>query len=134
MTEYKCHSCGNSFLMKCDHDCIYGFVKINSVKWSKISATDKYKGCNHHHELTDQHQIVDFGEGEFVANVQAIPLLKALNEAGLKTRTHHMDYEKYAFVSILLDNVTLEIKTVFEKDATRTKYNGKTELLISWAK
>jgi hypothetical protein len=97
-------------------------------------GTDKYKGYNHYHELTDQHEIVDFGDGEFVANVQAIPLLKALNEAGLRTRTHHMDNENQSFVSILLDNVRLEIRTVFEKDATRTKYNGKTELLIFWDK
>lgn len=96
--------------------------------------SDQYKHCNHHHELTDQHEIVDFGDGEFVANVQAIPLLKALNAVGLKTRTHHLNNEKYAFISILLDNVTLEIKPVFEKDATRTKYNGKTELLIHWTK
>lgn len=94
-------------------------------------STDKYKHCNHHHELTDQHEIVDFGDGEFVANKVAIPLLKALNEAGLRTRTHHMDNEG-GFVSILLDNVRIEIKTVNEIDATRTKYNGKKELLILW--
>lgn len=104
------------------------------LKCSDMNDTEKYKHFNHHHELTDEHEIVDFGDGEFVANKQAISLLKALNESGLKTRTHHMDNESHAFVSILLDNVTVEIKKVFEKDATRTKYNGKTELLISWQK
>lgn len=99
-----------------------------------IPASDKYKHCNHHHELTDQHEIVDFGSGEFVANKQAIPLLKALNEIGLKTRTHHVDDEKHAFVSILLDNVEIEIVPVNETDATRTEYNGKYELLIKWIK
>ncbi len=97
--------------------------------------TDKFKHCNHHHELTDEYELVDFGDGEFVANKRAIPLLKALKEAGLKTRTHHFDDNSdHGFVSILLDNVSIEVKTVFEKDAERTKYNGKKELLISWIK
>ena len=94
--------------------------------------TEKYRFCNHHHELSEHHTLVDFGDGEFVANKAAIPLLKALNECGLRTRTHHYD-GKHGFVSILLDeNVFIEIKTVQEKDAERTKYNGKKELLILW--
>ncbi len=97
--------------------------------------TDKYKFCNHHHELSDDHEIVDFGDGEFVANKAAIPLLKALNDIGLRTRTHHYDGGKNGFVSILLDEgVTAEIKIVNEKDADRTKYNGRKELLIMWDK
>lgn len=95
--------------------------------------SDKYKYCNHHHEIDENYELVDFGDGEFVANKDAIPLLKALNEAGLRTRTHH--YVKtgdHAFVSILLDNVSVRIWTVSERDADRTKYNGKQELLISW--
>ncbi len=93
----------------------------------------EYKYCNHHHVLSADHELVDFGDGEFVANKKAIPLLRALNEAGLKTRTHHYaSKDNEAFVSILLDNVRLEIKDVFERDATRTKYNGKKELLIQW--
>lgn len=97
-------------------------------------SSDKYKYCNHHHELTDKHQLVDFGDGEFVANKEAIPLLKALNEVGLKTRSHHIDEKEHAWVCILLDNVEIEIKEVFEIDADRTKYNGKKELLIRWIK
>jgi hypothetical protein len=95
--------------------------------------TNKYKFCNHHHELTDHHEMVDFGDGEFVANKKAIPLLKALNELGLRTRSHHVD-ENGGFVAILLENnVTAEIrKSVYERDSTRTKYNGKSELLIQW--
>lgn len=96
--------------------------------------SDKYKYCNHHHELTDKHQLVDFGDGDFVANKEAIPLLKALNEVGLKTRSHHIDEKEHAWVCILLDNVEIEIKEVFEIDADRTKYNGKKELLIRWIK
>lgn len=95
------------------------------------SPTDKYAYCNHHHELTDLHQVVDFGDGEFVANVEAIPLLKALNEAGLKTRTHHFDGEN-GFVGILMDNASIEVRRVDESHADRTSYNGKTELIISW--
>lgn len=99
-----------------------------------MKATDKYKFCNHHHELTDEHEVVNFGSGEFVANKQAIPLLKALNEAGLITRSHHMDNADHAFVCILLDNVQIEVRQVSEIHATRTQYNGKYELLIKWEK
>lgn len=97
------------------------------------NPTDKYRHFNHHHELTDDHEIVDFGDGEFIANKKAIPLLKALNELGLRTRTHHVGDEG-GFVSILLEHVRVEVKTVNEIDADRTKYNGKTELLLSWDK
>lgn len=97
-----------------------------------MQPSDKHKYCNHHHELTDRHEIVDFGAGQFVANKAAIPLLKALNEIGLKTRTHHVGADQWAFVSILLDNVEIEVCKVFEKDATRIDYNGKYELLIRW--
>jgi hypothetical protein len=78
--------------------------------------------------------MVDFGDGRFVANKQAIPLLKALNEIGLRTRTHHVGNDEYAFISILLDNVEVCVKQVFEGQANRTKYNGKYELLIQWRK
>lgn len=98
----------------------------------KEAPTEKYRFCNHHHEIGDKHELVDFGDGEFVANKRAVPLLKALNELGLRTRTHHIGDEDSAFVAILLDDVNVEIKTVNERDATRTKYNGKKELLISW--
>jgi hypothetical protein len=96
--------------------------------------TNKYKFCNHHHELTDKHQVVAFRDGVFVANVEAIPLLKALNELGLRTRTHHIaDKDGHAFVSILIDaDVNVEIRQVHENAADRTTYNGQTELLISW--
>lgn len=94
--------------------------------------TNKYRYCNHYHELTDEHRIVDFGDGEFVANVDAIPLLEALAKLGLRTRTHHVD--KYGgFFSILLEpNVRVEVKTVNEIHSERTKYNGMLEVLIQW--
>lgn len=99
--------------------------------------TEKYLFCNHHHELTDEYEIVNFGDGEFVANKEGIPLLKALNEIGLKTRTHHItkhtEEDPRSFVSIIIDDdMTIEFKTIFENDATRTQYNGKKEILISW--
>lgn len=97
------------------------------------NPTDKYKFCNHHHELTEDHTIVDFGDGPFVANKKAVPLLKALNELGLRTRTHHVDGVNYGFFSILLDDgIDVSIRTVNEKDADRVRYNGKKEMLISW--
>jgi len=97
----------------------------------KAEPTDKYQHFNHHHELTSEHEFVDFGDGEFIANKKAIPLLKALNELGMKTRTHHAG-ENEGFVSILLDNVDIEIFTVREREEWRTKYNGKKEILIRW--
>lgn len=98
------------------------------------NSTEKYKRYNHHHEIGDRHELVDFGDGEFVANKEAIPLLKALNELRLRTRSHHIDGNEHAWVCILLDNVEIEVKEVFERDSDRTKYNGKKELLISWRK
>lgn len=99
----------------------------------ETKSTDRYKYCNHHHELTSEHEIVDFGDGKFVANKKMIPLLKALSELGLRTRTHHyINNNGVSFVGIIMDNMALEIKTVFEGDTDRTKYNGKKELLILW--
>jgi hypothetical protein len=99
----------------------------------KTLGSDTYKYCNHHHELTEHHEVVDFGDGEFVANKAAIPLLKALNEIGLSTRTHHYDGGENGFVSILLDDgIDVTIKTVQERDAKRERYNGQKEVLISW--
>lgn len=92
----------------------------------------KYKACNHHHELTDRHQIVNIGGDDFVANNDAIDLLKALNDAGLKTRTHHIDGEGAAFISIILDGVSLEIQTVREPQGNRPQFEGRHELLIRW--
>jgi len=101
----------------------------------ELASTDQYRYCNHHHELDENYEIVDYGEGEFVANKQAIPLLRALNEVGLRTRSHHIDDEEHAWVCILLDDTTdIDIRTIFEKDADRTKYNGKKEMLITWRK
>lgn len=95
--------------------------------------TNKYKSCNHHHEVKDNHQLVDFGDGEFVANNEAIPLLKALNDLKIRTRTHHIDKSEHGFFSILLDDrLRFEIREVYERDSVRTKYNGRTELLVSW--
>lgn len=97
----------------------------------KSQPSEKYTHCNHHHELTEEHEMVNFGYGEFVANKSAIPLLKALNDAGLKTRTHHFG-NNGNFISILLDNVEIKEQVVNEVHSTRTQYNGKKELLIFW--
>lgn len=98
----------------------------------RLKPTDKYRHFNHHHELTDEHEIVDFGDGEFVANKMAIPLLKALADLGLRTRTHHID-ENGGFFSIIIDpKMGVSIRQVLERDSTRTKYDGLTEVLISF--
>ena len=96
--------------------------------------TKKFIGCNHHHKPTKNHCFVDFGDGGFIANKEAMPLLSALHALGLKTRTHHVD-KNGGFISILLeDGVDAEMKVVNEIASTRTKYNGKKELLIQWQK
>jgi hypothetical protein len=105
---------------------------FSKIRYKAVPSL-KYRYCNHHHELDRHHKKIDLGDGEFIANKEAIPLLKALNKLGLKTRTHHISYKSdYAFVSILLDNAEIEIKNVNEVNADRDKYNGKTEVLISW--
>lgn len=105
---------------------------MNTLQLNKVSPTEEFAYCNHHHELTEDYEVVDFGDGKFVANKSAIPLLKALNEAGLRTRTHHMDNEG-GFIGILMDNVTIEVRPVAES-SDRTRYNGKMEILILWKK
>lgn len=98
----------------------------------QLTPSEQYKHCNHHHELTDKHVLVDFGDGEFVANKDGVPILEALNSLGIRTRTHHIEKGEYCFLTILLDNVDIEVVTVNEIHADRDKYNGKKELLIRW--
>lgn len=104
----------------------------NTGQLPELKPSDAYKHCNHHHELTPDHEVVNFGDGDFVANKLAIPLLKALNEAGLRTRSHHIDTAGQGWVTILLENVEFEFRKVWEIHADRKKYNGKPELYISW--
>lgn len=99
---------------------------------TQLKPSDQYKHCNHHHELTDKHVLVDFGDGEFVANKDGVPILEALNSLGIRTRTHHIEKGEHCFLTILLDNVDIEVVTVNEIHADRDKYNGKKELLIRW--
>lgn len=112
---------------------IYIYAKRRKDK-EKQNFTDDYLYCNHHHELDETYEVINFGNGEFVANKEGIPLLKALNTLGLETRTHHIKNDgEWAFFSILLnDDVEIEVNNINEKDASRTKYNGKKELLIRW--
>lgn len=84
--------------------------------------------------MSEDHTIVDFGTGPFVANKAAIPLLEALHRLGLTTRTHHIDDDGGFFSVILSENVSVEVKTVFERDADRAKFNGLHEILIAWRK
>ena len=98
----------------------------------KNVATDKFKNCNHHHEITENQEIVDLGTGKFVADKPILPLLKALNEIGLITRTHNYCEKGFHFVGILLDNASIEVNEIFEVNATRTKFDGKKQLLIKW--
>ena len=100
----------------------------------KLYGTDKHKSCNHHHKLTEDQELVDFGSGEFVADKPMIPLLKALNELGLVTRTHCFGHEhNHPFVSILLENgLEMEVRKVSERDSSRDFPPGTTEILLHW--
>ena len=88
---------------------------------------------NHHHPITKEQCKADFGSGGFIADIEMIPLLKALNDMGLITRTHCCGHETgHSFVSILLDNVEVEVKNVFEIHSDRDFKLGQKELLIKW--
>lgn len=104
------------------------------MKKNESLNTEKYRYCNHHHELTDEYEIVNFGTGKFVANKAAVPLLRALNNAGLITRTHHFEGKGNGFISIILDNASIEVRKIHEYSADRTIFNNKYELLINWKK
>jgi hypothetical protein len=92
------------------------------------------KKHNHHHEIAKDQKIVNFGTGQFVADIPRIPLLKALNEVGLITRTHCYGHTTgQSFVSILMQRGTsFEIKEVDETHADRCRFNGMKELVICW--
>lgn len=94
--------------------------------------TGKYKHFNHHHEITDDQEFIEIGGQEIIADKKMIPLLKALNDLGLETRSH--DYsDKECWVTIVLDNRTqVDIRKIQEGNATRTRFNGKTEILLAW--
>ena len=96
-----------------------------------MKNSDKYKHCNHHHELTEDHELIKIDGLDVVVNKEAKLLIQELNRLGLKTRTHHVD-KNGGFIGILLDGVDFEVRQVFESDSTRDTYNGKAELLISW--
>jgi len=97
-----------------------------------MNETNKYKKFNHHHEIGEDQEIVDFGTGKFVADKKRIALLKALNECGLITRTHCYGHKTgESFVSIVLDG-DMQIRDITERDSTRDDFDGKTELLIEW--
>lgn len=100
-----------------------------------LLGSDKYKYCNHHHELTDKHQMLELNGENVVVNSDAVLLLQELNRLGLTTRTHHIaEGHPHAFLSIILDNVDIEIRDVYERDSSRTTYNGKKELLLRWSR
>jgi len=66
----------------------------------------EYVWCNHHHELTNSHKVVEIGGNKFVANKKAIPLLNALNDVGLGTTSHHIDkQEDNSFIQISMKNI-----------------------------
>lgn len=95
-------------------------------KWTK-----KYQYCNHHHEIEPYQVLVDLGDGAFVADKDMIPLLKALNDSGLKTRSH-CGHTKERFVCIRMDNVeSIVVRDITEQHSTRETKPGQ-ELIISW--
>lgn len=95
--------------------------------------TDRWKHFNHHHEIDlETQERVGINGQNFIADKQMIPLLVALNNLGLETRTH--DYtDGNGFVSIILsENIEVSIRTIYERDSSRGCFDGEKELLISW--
>lgn len=88
--------------------------------------TDEYKYCNHHHEITEDQEMIDLGTGKFVADKELIPLLKELNQAGLITRSHCCGHTGgKSFLVIKTDNIFhVEIRN----------YHDMKEIVISWTK
>lgn len=97
-----------------------------------VCSTDR-KHQNHHHEVTKNQTVIDMGSGEFVADNERIPLLKALNDCGLITRTHCYGHETgESFVGILADNIVrVEFRDTPEEVSGR-KFGSEKELLIVW--
>ena len=97
-------------------------------------TSNKFKKYNHYHEPKDFQEIVDLGSGKFIADKQMLPLLKALNECGLVTRTHcYGHFTGHSFVSILLDfHTQITFKEVSEFYSDRKFPKKQTEILISW--
>ena len=56
-----------------------------------IKENSKYKHCSHHHELTNNHEVITIDGEEIVVNKDAKLLIQEMNRLGLKTRTHHVD-------------------------------------------
>jgi hypothetical protein len=76
------------------------------------------------HAMKHEQELVEIDGQKFLADSEMIPLLKALNEAGLKTRTHCSGCEKGTpWVVIKTDNI--EIIQV-------RNYEGCKEVLIEW--
>ncbi len=68
---------------------------------------------------------ISIGYETFEADVEMIPLLKALNHLGLRTRSHCYGHTtKVPHVAILFDNI--------EDVQIRTLANGKKDLVITW--
>ncbi|MCK5236914.1 MAG: hypothetical protein KAR06_08010 [Deltaproteobacteria bacterium] len=95
--------------------------------------TDKYKHMNHHHKLTPEQEIVDLGTGPFVADKPMLPLLRALNAIGLRTRSHNYNDETGEhFICLCLDKgLTVEIKNGVERKSTREDMCTN-QIVIGW--
>ena len=100
---------------------------------SKPEPTDKYKHMNHYHELTERQEIVDLGTGPFVADKAMLPLLRALNEIGICTRSHNYD-EKTGqhFVAICLDKGTSVSITDGHENYSNRKDMCDHQIVIGW--
>lgn len=74
---------------------------------SKAKLTKKYQRFNHHHEITDEQEIVTIGGKTFVADKEMIELLTALNNRGLRTLSHCCGHEtNESWVRISTHNLT----------------------------
>ena len=128
--ECYCKDCGDDpcaelkTIQACEKDTCINFRSTKKPRVEKVMTpepTEKYKHMNHHHELTNDQEIVDLGTGQFVVDKQMLPLLKALNAIGLRTRSHNYSKETGEhFIAIYLDEgMNINITSAHENCSTR---------------
>lgn len=101
---------------------------------AELRPTNKYKRLNHYHEITRHQKLVKLGGRKFVADKKMLPLLRALNNAGFKTRSHCYGHStRRAWFSFILDkNVSFYIQPVNENPRKGKFPPGTMEVHLMW--
>ncbi len=96
--------------------------------------TYKFRHLNHYHQLTREQRLIKIGGRKLVADRKMVPLLKALNDAGFRTRSHCYGHETgRAFLSFLFDDsIQVSIHPVREYPRKGKYKPGTMELMLHW--